>query len=331
MTARSAAAPAADLFALLQMRGVACGYAEPGGRFVVSPAEPGRHWFYFAKAGTFWIEPKGASREPIRLSPGDALAIANDASHEIRASESRREGGARPLVVRTGASRRRAAEEPTHVLFVASVARADAPLSELFPAVFHVAADGSPSSRRLADLVRLAEDEISGERDDAGSSAVLDRIGDLILIELLRVETRRAHEVSPVWVHGIADPAVARLVTRFHAEPGSRWTWESMGRAAGLSRSALDRHFRAALGESPKRYLFALRMRLAAAALAESRKSIAEIAAAVGYESEPAFHRAFRRTLGLTPGAYGRHLAAGSGVEPARRRIAPLDRRRPRA
>jgi transcriptional regulator GlxA family with amidase domain len=60
------------------------------------------------------------------------------------------------------------------------------------------------------------------------------------------------------------------------------------------------------LGQSPKRYLFALRMRLAAAALAEGRKSIAEIASSVGYESEPAFHRAFHRKLGLTPGVYGR-------------------------
>jgi AraC-like DNA-binding protein len=319
LSAPRAGSPAADLFAMLQMRGVACGYAELDGRFRVSPRGPGRHWFYYAKTGTFWIDAMGAGLEPIRLAPGDALAIANDAPHEIRASEDRRSGVADALLVREGPRDAFRPAEATHVLFVASVARADAPLSELFPTVFRVAADGSRSSRRLADLVRLAEDEIAGERDDAGSSAVLDRIGDLILIELLRVETRRAREASPVWVHGIADPAVARLVTRFHAEPGSHWTWESMGRAAGLSRSALDRHFRTALGESPKRYLFALRMRLAAAALAEGRKSIGEIATAVGYESEPAFHRAFRRTLGLTPGAYGRHPAGRRSASPTSR------------
>src|SRR5262249_29330479 len=128
-----------------------------------------------------------------------------------------------------------------------------------------------------------------------------------LLIELLRAETRRVNAASPIWVQGIVDPAVARLVTRFHADPGQHWNWDSMGRAAGRSRSALDRRFRSELAESPKRYLLALRMRLAAAALTEGRRSIPEIATSVGYESETAFHKAFRRTLGLTPGAYARH------------------------
>ena len=82
-----------------------------------------------------------------------------------------------------------------------------------------------------------------------------------------------------------------------------------MCRAAGLSRSALDRRFRAVLGQSAKSYLFRLRMQRAAAALGEGRKSIAEIAGSVGYESEVAFHRAFRRAFGLSPGAYARQLS----------------------
>jgi AraC-like DNA-binding protein len=156
------------------------------------------------------------------------------------------------------------------------------------------------------------DEEISDGAPQAGSGAVIDRLGDLVLIELLRVETRRINQASPVWLNGVVDSVVARVITHFHAEPARHWTWESMSRVAGLSKSALDRHFRSVLGQSPKRYLLSLRMRMAASALAEGRQSINEIAESIGYDSGPAFHRAFRRTLGLTPGGYTRLLEGGS-------------------
>jgi AraC-like DNA-binding protein len=294
----------ADLFALLHLTGVVCGYLDLERSSAVRQAQTGRHWLYVVKRGDCWIEPIEHSREPMRLGADDVLAVANDSSHYVRQGESL--SGSRTsnhLVLRAP---RAPALQGTHaVVFVASVAVRSAPLSELFPTIFHVPADGSRSNRRIADLVRLMEEEIAGPAE-AGSGAVIDHLAELVLIELLRVETHRVNEASPVWVQGIVDPAVARLVTALHAEPGHHWSWDSMGRRAGLSRSALDRRFRAVLGQSPKRYLLALRMRRAAAALIEGRRSIAEIAGAVGYESEPAFHRAFRRTLGLTPGAYAR-------------------------
>jgi AraC-like DNA-binding protein len=299
--------PGIDVFPLLRLKGVICGHADLEAPWAVLQKATGRHWLYVVQRGSCWVEPLQESRLPIRLGEGDVLAVANDAPHSLRHSQAAgAQAASRPLLVHSPAERGGAAERATTVLFVASVSCASEPLSELFPTIFHAPADGSSNSRRIADLVRLVEDEIAGSSGQPGGSAVVDRLGDLILIELLRVETRRVNEANPVWVHGIADPVVARLVTHFHAEPGRHWDWASICRAAGLSRSALDRRFRSVLGQSPKRYLFALRMRLAAAALAEGRKSIAEIASSVGYESEPAFHRAFHRKLGLTPGVYGR-------------------------
>lgn len=296
----------ADLFPLLRMRGMTCGYADLRAPWSLAQRGTERHWFYFAKKGSCWVEATGQSRGPIRLGEGDALAIANDSPHHLRHGEKPSREAAPALRVRSPGEREMDVGDADTLLFVASVARKAAPLSELFPTVFHVPADGSHSSRRIADLVTIAEDEIAQAPDEPGSSAVLDRLGDLLLIELLRVETRRVNQENPVWVGGIVDPEVARLITQLHAEPGRHWAWESMCQTAGLSRSALDRRFRAVLGQSPRSYLFGLRMRLAAAALAEGRKSISEIAADVGYESEPAFHRAFRRTLGFTPGAVKR-------------------------
>ena len=310
-----------DVFSLLRLQGVVCGIAELQARFAALQRGTGRHWLYVVKRGSCWVDLANESRRPIRLGEGDVLAVANDAAHVLRDSEKRGRDAA-PLRLRSPGLRAGANEAKT-VLFVASVSVASAALSDLFPTIFHVPADGSAPSRRIAALVQIIEDEIAESANEPGSSAVVDRLGDLLLIELLRVETRRVAEVNPVWVHGIEDALVARLVTRFHTSPDATWNWATMCRAAGLSRSSLDRRFRAALGQSPKRYLFALRMRLAAAALAEGRQSIAEIASAVGYESEAAFHRAFTRKLGLTPGVYGRRSRSpepGSATTAARRR-----------
>lgn len=301
-----AAKPGVDIFPLLRMEGVVCGYLDRSAPWAVALAGSGRHWLYIVQRGRCHFE---SDKGKIELGPGDALAVANDAPHCLRDADStRRPKPAAALAVALPADRGDP-ERATTTLFVASVPCDSDPLSELFPTVFHVPADGSPSSRRIAGLMRLIEDELADEMHEPGSSSVIDRLGDLILVELLRVEMRRASEMSPVWVHGVSDPTVARFLARLHAEPGHHWTWDSMCQAAGLSRSALDRRFRATLGQSPNRYLLALRMRLAAAELAAGRRSIAEIASSVGYESEAAFHRAFRRTLGLTPGAYGRTLS----------------------
>jgi|SRR5882724_10214949 len=302
--------PKIDVFPLLRLKNVTYGYADLEAPWAALQRGTGRHWLYVVLKGACWVEVIDTSREPIRIAEGDVLAVANDAPHWLRHAEAAGARTSAPLLVRAPTARRRAVEQATTVLLVGSVPCESEPLSELFPTIFHVAADGSPNSRRIAGLVRLIEEEIAEHTAEPGSSAVGDRLGDLILIELLRVETRRVNETNPVWVHGVADPLIARLLTRFHGEPGGRWNWPTMCRVASLSRSALDRRFRSALGESPKRYLFALRMRLAAAALAEGRKSIAEIAGLVGYDSEAAFHRAFHRKLGLTPGVYGRRSKA---------------------
>jgi AraC-like DNA-binding protein len=298
--------PKIDFLPLLRLKGSAYGYADLEEPWAALQQATGRHWMYVVLRGSCWVELADGSREPIEIVEGDVLAIANDATHTLRHSRARAVRATRPLGLRAPAERGPAAGNATTVMLVATVPLASEPLSELFPTLFHVAGDGSASSRRIAALVRLVEEEIASSAGGLGSSAVVDRLSDLILIELLRVETSRVNETNPVWVHGIADPLVARLVTRFHAEPDARWTAPAMCRAATLSRSALDRRFRAVLGQSPKRYLFALRMRLAAAALAEGRQSIGEIASRVGYASEAAFHRAFQRKLGQTPGVYGR-------------------------
>jgi len=289
------------------MQGVRYEYADLSAPWAGRFEQTGHHWFYLVQRGACWFQALNEPGDGLALEAGDVLGVVHDIPHSLRDSPATAlPDSPSRLPTQPGSHRDRARSASSTTLFIGSIPCNSDPLSELFPTLFHVPSDGSRESRRIAGFVRLIEDEIAHQQSEPGSSSIVRRLSELIVVELLRVAMRHASEVNPVWLHGLTDPQIARLIAELHEEPGRHWSWEAMCRSAGLSRSALDRRFRATLGQSPSRYLLRLRMRHAAVALAEGRRSIAEIASSVGYESEVAFHRAFRRTLGLTPGAYAR-------------------------
>lgn len=104
----------------------------------------------------------------------------------------------------------------------------------------------------------------------------------------------------------LLDPKAARALTLLQAEPAKRWTVERLARAVGLSRAAFARRFAAVSGRSPMRYLTELRLALAASLLETTDDSLAELALRVGYTSEFAFSRAFKRQHGVAPGSFRR-------------------------
>jgi AraC-like DNA-binding protein len=114
------------------------------------------------------------------------------------------------------------------------------------------------------------------------------------------------------------DRRIARALSLLQAEPAKRWTVERLARAVGLSRAAFARRFAAVSGRSPRRFLNELRLALAASLLSSSDDSLAELAARVGYMSEFAFSRAFKRQHGVAPGAFRRLLREGTRFSPIR-------------
>lgn len=138
----------------------------------------------------------------------------------------------------------------------------------------------------------------------AGSRAMLARLAELLYVEVLR---RYAHHL-PVgetgWLAGLSDSQVGRALRLLHGDPVHAWTVDALARAAGVSRSALALRFTELIGESPMHYLTAWRMHLARQILRESRFTIPEVAARVGYNSEAAFNRAFKRHAGIPPGLW---------------------------
>jgi AraC-like DNA-binding protein len=154
-----------------------------------------------------------------------------------------------------------------------------------------------------------------------GTQAMLGRLMELLFVEVLRRHISRLPTGGRGLLAALNDPIVGRALQLLHGEPGRRWTVEELARAAGASRSVLGERFAGLLERAPIEYLMGLRIQLAADRLRNGRDSIARIAADVGYESEAAFARAFKRVTGIAPGAW----RAGRGDSPA---LMPLQLKR---
>jgi AraC-like DNA-binding protein len=123
----------------------------------------------------------------------------------------------------------------------------------------------------------------------------------VLLVEAVRQFAADAGPAGPGWLRGLADPQIGRALAAIHREPASAWTAEALAGIAGLSRSAFADRFAGLVGEPPIRYVTQWRLHLARQRLREGHSGIARIAHEVGYDSEEAFSRAFKRETGLSP------------------------------
>jgi AraC-like DNA-binding protein len=137
-----------------------------------------------------------------------------------------------------------------------------------------------------------------------GNAAMLGRLTELMFMEMLR-EYMQLPADHGSWLAGVADPQVGKALRLLHANPARDWTVEELARESAISRSVLAARFADLVGESPMHYLFNWRMQLAKQKLRESR-TVQDVALRVGYESEAAFNRAFKRATGAPPDAWRR-------------------------
>jgi AraC-like DNA-binding protein len=162
-----------------------------------------------------------------------------------------------------------------------------------------VRGDEGPLAGFLEATLRALEHEV--ERGAPGTDLVVQRLSEVLLVQVLRAWARGGH---PGWLAALADPQLGRLLAAVHAEPARPWTTDEMARCAGLSRSALFERFEAVLGEPPASWLAAWRMTVAADLLRAPDAAVGAVGARVGYASEASFVRAFRRHHGVTPGRW---------------------------
>lgn len=175
------------------------------------------------------------------------------------------------------------------------------PLLKALPALVHVSGGVSEDGGWLGALIEAALEENRGER--LASDGVLARLSELIFIEAIRRYAESLPPQSSGWLAALMDPHIGQAIGKLHASPAAPWTLATLAREVGLSRSVLAERFAAQLGVPPMTYLQNWRMQVADGLLRDGSRSIADVAAEVGYASEDAFSRAYKRCAGISPSA----------------------------
>ncbi len=176
-------------------------------------------------------------------------------------------------------------------------------LLEMLPPLIHMRPDGAVMTAFIDGTLRLLDSEV--ERRGTGSSAVVARLTDLLVLHALRGEMESGG--TPVgWLAAVQDERIGRALARMHESPGADWSVTKLAALAGMSRTRFFERFTSLVGEPPKQYLARWRATAAADLIRRENVSIAEAADAVGYRSEQAFTSAFRRHLGVSPAAFRR-------------------------
>jgi AraC-like DNA-binding protein len=163
------------------------------------------------------------------------------------------------------------------------------------------------SARPLSPLVELALAESKGRR--SGSECVLSRLSELLFVEAIRVYVDTLPAEQSGWLAGLREPYVGRALALLHDTPARDWSLDDLAREAGVSRSLLAERFAHFVGMPPMQYLAKWRMQLAAERLRSTNESLAEIAERIGYGSESAFSRAFKRLVGVAPASFRQRRA----------------------
>ncbi len=156
----------------------------------------------------------------------------------------------------------------------------------------------------LGQFIRLAMSESADKR--AGGESVLAKLSELMFIEVVRRHLEALPPQQAGWLAGLRDPFVGKALSLMHGGPAKNWTIEELARDVGLSRSVLAERFADLVGMPPMHYLAKWRMQIASGMLTNGRNHIASVAAEIGYGSEAAFSRAFKKMVGTSPSAWRR-------------------------
>ena len=184
------------------------------------------------------------------------------------------------------------------------------PLIAMLPRMFKVDMRNDPRSAWLESSLQFAAAEAAEWR--AGSSLVLGKLSELLFVEAVRrcIDSLPAEKEG--WLAGVRDRFVGRALALMHAQPSHSWTVEDLAQKVGLSRSALAQRFTDLVGQPPMQYLTRWRLQLAARELTLAGKPLLAIATQIGYDSEAAFTRAFKREFGMPPSSWRKERAQAS-------------------
>ncbi|NMO17861.1 AraC family transcriptional regulator [Pyxidicoccus fallax] len=243
------------------------------------------------------------------LAQGDFVFILGRVSYVFRDSEKTRPLPASEIYGRCGSTVRHGGGGAATTLLCGGFDFDGTPLSPLIaslPPILHVKGDGGVGSRWLESTMQLVVSELEAARP--GHETMTSRLGDVLLVQALREHVAALPAGQGGWLAALVDPRLGPALQRIHERPEMAWTVEGLARAAGMSRSVFAARFKSLVGEGPLTYVTRWRMHRAMQLMGTGTRSTSEVAQAVGYETDSAFVKAFKRHVGETPGTWKRRL-----------------------
>jgi len=296
--------PLSNVLSLLKPRS----YAAGGFRFAGDMAI---HWpkhqgikCYAILSGECWLSVEGVP-DPVLLTSGDCFLLPRGLPFRLATDLSLKPVDFDPLLlVRTPDAASEDDREGRYIVgghFILTGSHADFLLRSL-PPIVHLRNDRDRSAMRWS-LERMREEL---REPQPGGSLIAQQLAYVMLVQALRLHLADAANDGIGWLFALADKQLNAAITGMHDDPGHPWTLQKLAGRAGMSRSIFALRFKETVGETPMEYLTRWRMLLAGDRLDNSTDSISAIASSLGYESESAFGKAFKRVMGSSPRQYSR-------------------------
>jgi AraC-like DNA-binding protein len=282
---------------------------------IIMPAAQHLISYHLVTKGACWAMP--GHGEPIRLSTGDVIVFPGGDAHIMCSDPSVPRGAALDMERIKPAVQwpyrivgERSGPDRLGIVcgFLGCDVRPFNPLLAALPRIMVVSDRNGTKDGWLGQFMSLAVTEATDKR--AGGEGVLARLSELMFVEAVRRHLDSLPSDETGWLAGLRDRSVGRALTLLHSKPNHPWTLEELAREVGLSRSTLAERFAHFVGQPPMHYLTHWRMQMAASLLSDGAASVAAIAEDVGYESEAAFSRAFKKLVGAPPASWRRQRRA---------------------
>lgn len=281
------------------------------------PPMPGYLWFHVVTSGRLWLETGAEERGWIQL--GDLALVPHGDGHILRSEPGAPAPGVldleRELVSdRYEILRHGEGGAPTGLICgaVRFAHPAAGNLIEILPKTIHIEASSSPRLEWMQSVLRLMASEAAELRP--GGEAVITRLGDILVIQAIRAWMESDPAAQRGWLGALRDPQIGRAITLIHRDPARHWTVAALAHERSMSRSAFAARFSELVGEPVMSYIARWRMHVAVAALREEGATVGQLADRLGYRSEAAFSRAFKRVIGVSPGTIRRSAGEQDGA-----------------
>ena len=293
-----------DIFTAMQVESALYAQLEAGAPWGIAFSPHASARFGIVSHGRCWLSGAGLA-EPLALAAGDCFIVSGGSPFALMDQPGRPAvpcetifAGRTEGVIRFGGGGEETAIVSGRFLFDAA---GGAPLMDLLPPVLHLHLDDE-HARLLQATLQLIARENAGQA--LGARLAVQKLVDVLLIQALRIFCLGGQGGG--WLAGLGDRHLAPALQALHRDIAAPWTVAQLAGLAGLSRSAFARHFRQLVGDTPLNYLTGWRVYRAQTLLRQSRLPLAEVAQRVGYDSDGAFQRAFKRVCGVPPGEYRR-------------------------